>query len=164
LPRAAISGLWDTARTRIYKGGTAILLVMLTESGALAFLRDPLDTLFNTTAAIEHVLNPTSELGLFEEPITTYATSYFLIARLAARRMLANKSGVIMTATTQHSRVGIPLSGGYGPAMAAEEASLDCYPPSSHPRAFAWSVCDHRPYPRQARSRKPLRLAPRCRE
>jgi len=58
----------------------------------------------------------------FALPITTYATSYFLIARTAARRMVANKSGVIMTATTQHSRIGIPLSGGYGPAMAAEEA------------------------------------------
>jgi NAD(P)-dependent dehydrogenase (short-subunit alcohol dehydrogenase family) len=58
----------------------------------------------------------------FSLPIATYATSYFLIARLAARRMIANKSGVIMTATTQHSRMGIPLSGGYGPAMAAEEA------------------------------------------
>lgn len=58
----------------------------------------------------------------FSLPITTYATSYFLIARTAARRMVANKSGVIMTATTQHSRMGIPLSGGYGPAMAAEEA------------------------------------------
>ncbi len=36
--------------------------------------------------------------------------------------MVPNESGVIMTATTQHSRIGIPLSGGYGPAMAAEEA------------------------------------------
>ncbi len=58
----------------------------------------------------------------FSLPITTYATSYFLIARMAARRMVANRSGVILTATTQHSRMGIPLSGGYGPAMAAEEA------------------------------------------
>jgi NAD(P)-dependent dehydrogenase (short-subunit alcohol dehydrogenase family) len=58
----------------------------------------------------------------FSLPITTYATSYFLIARMAARRMVANTSGVIMTVTTQHSRMGIPLSGGYGPAMAAEEA------------------------------------------
>jgi NAD(P)-dependent dehydrogenase (short-subunit alcohol dehydrogenase family) len=58
----------------------------------------------------------------FSLPITTYATSYFLIARLAARRMVAHKSGVIMSATTQHSRMGLPLSGGYGPAMAAEEA------------------------------------------
>jgi NAD(P)-dependent dehydrogenase (short-subunit alcohol dehydrogenase family) len=59
---------------------------------------------------------------MFSLPITTYATSYFLIARAAARRMVAKGSGVIMTATTQHSRMGIPLSGGYGPAMAAEEA------------------------------------------
>jgi NAD(P)-dependent dehydrogenase (short-subunit alcohol dehydrogenase family) len=58
----------------------------------------------------------------FSLPITTYTTSYFLIARMAARRMVANRSGVIITATTQHSRMGIPLSGGYGPAMAAEEA------------------------------------------
>lgn len=58
----------------------------------------------------------------FSLPVTTYATTYFLIARLAARRMLASHSGVIMTATTQHSRMGIPLSGGYGSAMAAEEA------------------------------------------
>jgi NAD(P)-dependent dehydrogenase (short-subunit alcohol dehydrogenase family) len=67
---------------------------------------------------------PLVELDIeqFFLPITTYSTSYFLIARLAARRMVANKSGVIMTATTQHSRMGIPLSGGYGPAMAAEEA------------------------------------------
>jgi NAD(P)-dependent dehydrogenase (short-subunit alcohol dehydrogenase family) len=58
----------------------------------------------------------------FALPIATCATSYFLIARLAARRMVANRSGVILTVTTQHSRMGIPLSGGYGPAMAAEEA------------------------------------------
>jgi NAD(P)-dependent dehydrogenase (short-subunit alcohol dehydrogenase family) len=55
-------------------------------------------------------------------PITAYATSYFLTARLAARRMVPNKSGVIMTVTALHSRTGIPLVGGYGPAMAAKEA------------------------------------------
>lgn len=58
----------------------------------------------------------------FSLPITAYATSYFLTARLAARRMVANKSGVIMTVTALPSRTGIPLLGGYGPAMAAKEA------------------------------------------
>jgi NAD(P)-dependent dehydrogenase (short-subunit alcohol dehydrogenase family) len=58
----------------------------------------------------------------FSLPIATYARSYFLIARMSARRMLVNRSGVIMAATTQHSRIGMPLSGGYGPAMAAEDA------------------------------------------
>jgi NAD(P)-dependent dehydrogenase (short-subunit alcohol dehydrogenase family) len=58
----------------------------------------------------------------FSLPITTYATSYFLTARLAARRMVANKSGVIMTVTALLSRTGTPLVGGYGPAMATKEA------------------------------------------
>jgi NAD(P)-dependent dehydrogenase (short-subunit alcohol dehydrogenase family) len=58
----------------------------------------------------------------FAMPIATYTTSYFLTARMAARRMVANGSGVIMTVTALHSRTGIPLVGGYGPAMAAKEA------------------------------------------
>ncbi len=67
---------------------------------------------------------PLTELDVeqFSLPITTYATSYFLTARMAARRMVANRSGVIMTVTALHSRMGIPLVGGYGPAMAAKEA------------------------------------------
>jgi NAD(P)-dependent dehydrogenase (short-subunit alcohol dehydrogenase family) len=51
-----------------------------------------------------------------------YLKSYFLTARLAARRMIPNKSGVIMTVTALHSRMGIPLVGGYGPAQAAKES------------------------------------------
>jgi NAD(P)-dependent dehydrogenase (short-subunit alcohol dehydrogenase family) len=58
----------------------------------------------------------------FRRPILAYATSYFITARLAARRMLANGSGVIMTVTTLHARTGLPLVGGFGPAMAAKEA------------------------------------------
>jgi NAD(P)-dependent dehydrogenase (short-subunit alcohol dehydrogenase family) len=58
----------------------------------------------------------------FSLPITAYTTSYFLTARLAARRMVANKSGVIMTVTALPSRTGTSLNGGYGPAHAAKEA------------------------------------------
>jgi NAD(P)-dependent dehydrogenase (short-subunit alcohol dehydrogenase family) len=58
----------------------------------------------------------------FSLPIATYTRSYFLTARLAARRMVPNQSGVIMRVTALHSRTGIPLVGGYGPAMAAMEA------------------------------------------
>jgi NAD(P)-dependent dehydrogenase (short-subunit alcohol dehydrogenase family) len=67
---------------------------------------------------------PLAELDVeqFSLPITTLATSYFLTARLASRRMIANNSGVIMTVTATHSREGIPLVGGYGPAQAAKEA------------------------------------------
>jgi NAD(P)-dependent dehydrogenase (short-subunit alcohol dehydrogenase family) len=53
----------------------------------------------------------------FSLPIAAYTRSYFLTARLAARHMIPNKSGVIMTVTALHSRTGIPLV-----AQAAKEA------------------------------------------
>jgi NAD(P)-dependent dehydrogenase (short-subunit alcohol dehydrogenase family) len=62
------------------------------------------------------------DLDQFSLPVAAYTTSYFLTARLAARRMIPNESGVIMTATTLLSRTGAPLVGGYGPAQAAKEA------------------------------------------
>jgi len=67
---------------------------------------------------------PLAELDVeqFALPIMTYAKSYFLTSRLASRRMVAQKSGVIMTVTSIPSRTGIPLMGGVGPAMAAVEA------------------------------------------
>ena len=67
---------------------------------------------------------PMTELDLarFALPIAAYTTSYFLTARLAARRMIPRRSGVIMTVTALLSRTGVPLVGGYGPAMAAKEA------------------------------------------
>ena len=55
----------------------------------------------------------------FAGPIDAYTRSYFLTARLAARRMSQAGSGVIMRVTALHSRIGLPLVGGYGPAMAA---------------------------------------------
>lgn len=66
---------------------------------------------------------PLTELdaGLFDLA-GGYLKSYFLTARLAARRMVAKKSGVIMTVTALHSRMGIPLVGGYGPAQSAKES------------------------------------------
>jgi len=67
---------------------------------------------------------PLAELDAeqFSLAMSTYVTSYFLTARLAARRMLPTGSGVIMTVTALLSRTGIPLVGGYGPAQAAKEA------------------------------------------
>ena len=58
----------------------------------------------------------------FAIAIASYTRSYFLTARLAARRMVQNKSGVIMTITALPSRKGTPLNGGYGSAQAAKEA------------------------------------------
>jgi NAD(P)-dependent dehydrogenase (short-subunit alcohol dehydrogenase family) len=67
---------------------------------------------------------PMAEMDVdqFSMPIATYTRSYFLTARIAARWMVPNKSGVIMRVTALPARTGIPLLGGYGPAMAALEA------------------------------------------
>jgi NAD(P)-dependent dehydrogenase (short-subunit alcohol dehydrogenase family) len=62
------------------------------------------------------------DLEQFSLPIATYTRSSFLTARLAARRMVANRSGVIMTVTATISRTDTPLVGGGGPANAAVEA------------------------------------------
>ena len=87
LPRAAVSGLWDSARARAYRGGTGILLALFTEIGARAFLRDPLDTLFNTTAPIEKVLNCSSELALVEERLAA-ATNHVQRVQIAETFLL----------------------------------------------------------------------------
>ena len=67
---------------------------------------------------------PTVDLAVeqFCQPIVTHATAYFLTARAAARHMIPNKSGVLMTVTALLSRMGAPVVGGYGPAMALKEA------------------------------------------
>jgi NAD(P)-dependent dehydrogenase (short-subunit alcohol dehydrogenase family) len=64
------------------------------------------------------------DLDQFLLPIATCARSDFLTARLAARRMIPHRSGVIMTVTATTSRNGVPLVGGAGPAMAAVEALI----------------------------------------
>jgi NAD(P)-dependent dehydrogenase (short-subunit alcohol dehydrogenase family) len=67
---------------------------------------------------------PLLEMGVeqFLLPITSYTTSYLLTARMAARRMVPNKSGVILSVSALPARMGSRLNGGYGPAMAAKEA------------------------------------------
>jgi NAD(P)-dependent dehydrogenase (short-subunit alcohol dehydrogenase family) len=95
-----------------------------------------LESVMNTTGRVDISFNavgysdpsvigvPLVELDVeqFALPIATYTRSYFLTARLAARRMLPKRSGVIMTVSTLHARTGLALVGGYGPAQAAKEA------------------------------------------
>jgi NAD(P)-dependent dehydrogenase (short-subunit alcohol dehydrogenase family) len=55
----------------------------------------------------------------FALPITTYTQANFLTARHAARRMVARRSGVILTITATPSRMAFPNVGGNAPAFAA---------------------------------------------
>jgi NAD(P)-dependent dehydrogenase (short-subunit alcohol dehydrogenase family) len=58
----------------------------------------------------------------FGLPVNTYAMSHFLTARAAARRMLPNGSGVILTLTATPARMGAPFTGGMAPSWGAIEA------------------------------------------
>jgi len=55
----------------------------------------------------------------FALPITTYTQANFLTARSAARRMVAKRSGVILTITGTPGRMGFPNVGGTSPGYAA---------------------------------------------
>lgn len=74
----------------------------------------------NTT--LQGVALSNLDIEQFSLPIATYTRSYFLTSRVAARQMIQQKSGVIMTVTSTPSRIGIPLMGGVGPAMSAVES------------------------------------------
>ena len=85
-----------------------------------------IDISFNATGIPNTTLHgvPLVELGVeqFSSVIATSTRSNFLTARLAARRMVPRRSGVILTITAIPARTGIPLVGGVGSAMAAVEA------------------------------------------
>jgi NAD(P)-dependent dehydrogenase (short-subunit alcohol dehydrogenase family) len=60
----------------------------------------------------------------FTRPITTGALSQFLTGRAAARQMIQQGSGVIMSLTSGSSRGLAPMMGGTGPADAAIETFM----------------------------------------
>jgi NAD(P)-dependent dehydrogenase (short-subunit alcohol dehydrogenase family) len=57
-------------------------------------------------------------------PVTTGLRTNFLTARAAARRMVRQGAGVILTVTSGSSHASAPLMGGTGPADAATESLL----------------------------------------
>ena len=71
----------------------------------------------------------------FSLPIAAYATSYFLIARMAARRMVANQSGLIMT-VTRHSRMVSHCREATVRRWPPRNRSLECYPPNWRPQGI----------------------------
>jgi NAD(P)-dependent dehydrogenase (short-subunit alcohol dehydrogenase family) len=58
----------------------------------------------------------------FTLPVMTYTRATFLTATAAARRMVGDGSGVILTVTSVPARMAIPLMGGMTPAWGAVEA------------------------------------------
>lgn len=55
-------------------------------------------------------------------PVRTYSLSHFITARGAARHMVANRKGIILTLTATPGKVAAPLVGGMAAAWASIEA------------------------------------------
>src|SRR4029453_7725616 len=91
--------------------------------GAVAEKAGAIDISFNAISIAQALPNraPLLELSAehFALPITTYTQANFLTARSAARRMVARRSGVILTITATPSRLAFPNLGGNAPAFAA---------------------------------------------
>jgi len=91
--------------------------------GAVAEKAGAIDISFNAISIAHALPNRASLLELsaahFALPITTYTQANFLTARSAARRMVARRSGVILTITATPSRLAFPNVGGNAPAFAA---------------------------------------------
>jgi NAD(P)-dependent dehydrogenase (short-subunit alcohol dehydrogenase family) len=85
-----------------------------------------IDVSFNATGIPQQGIQgiPLTELSVdsFMLPISTYARAHFVTATAAGRRMVEQRSGVILMHTPEPARLGAPLVGGMGPAWAAMEA------------------------------------------
>jgi NAD(P)-dependent dehydrogenase (short-subunit alcohol dehydrogenase family) len=83
----------------------------------------PIDISFSAISVARGLPNRAPLLELpaehFALPIMAYTQSNFLTARSAARRMIARRSGVILTITATPSRLALPNVGGNAPAFAA---------------------------------------------
>lgn len=69
MPAAIIAGLQHTARTLTHSAGTCNVLVKFTEAGAAAFLREPIDLLFNATTSMDWLIRR-SELDSITEQLS----------------------------------------------------------------------------------------------
>lgn len=85
-----------------------------------------LDISFNAISLPQYGIQgtPLVQLSLenFQRPVHTYATSHFLTMRAAARRMVPQNSGVILTLTALPGKLSAPLVGGMAPSWAGIEA------------------------------------------
>jgi AraC-like DNA-binding protein len=71
-PNALVTGIWDHTRTLTHSGNCANVLAMFTPTGAAAFLREPIEHLFNATMPYDLEARR-SRLSLVEEQLSESA-------------------------------------------------------------------------------------------
>ena len=91
----------------------------------LASIEGQVDVSFNAIGipqkGIQGVRLTELAVDAFLRPAEIYLRSHFVTARAAARRMVAQQSGVILLHTPEPARLGLTLVGGMGPMWAALE-------------------------------------------
>lgn len=91
----------------------------------LASIQGTVDVSFNAIGIPQRGIQgiPLTELsvGAFMKPSETYLRAHFVTVRAAARRMITQRSGVILAHTPEPARMGATLVGGMGPMWAALE-------------------------------------------
>lgn len=97
-------------------------------------IEDHLKDIYDRTGHIDIHLNvigvvhlqgvPLAEMSLkdFYHPVHTYITTNFLTTTAVARYMIKNRSGVILTITTQGGKLADGVAGGFGISNAAVES------------------------------------------
>lgn len=89
VPRAAITGLWDTVRTHVHSRDHAVVIVAFTATGAAALLRQPLEELANTTTDLDAVLGRPAAWDRLHDQLAT-AASHAQRIRLVEDLLLAH--------------------------------------------------------------------------
>jgi AraC-like DNA-binding protein len=89
MPSAVVSGLQDRARKLTHSGDSRVVLVRFTETGAVAFLGEPLDLFFNATMPLESLVRR-SRLDCFEEQLAEakgHTQRFMILERLLVRQL-----------------------------------------------------------------------------
>lgn len=87
-----------------------------------------IDILFNATSMEDVQGIPFVDLPVdqFTHPIDRAVRTHFITSRAAARHMIGQRAGVIMTITATPARMAFPDCGGFGVACAAIEGFCRC--------------------------------------
>jgi NAD(P)-dependent dehydrogenase (short-subunit alcohol dehydrogenase family) len=90
---------------------------------AVAVEAGRIDVAFNAFGVMHVQGTPLLELSLedYEHPIRAYTRTHFLTSKAVARHMIARRSGVILTLSTQGARIWFPGVLGFGTACAGIE-------------------------------------------
>ncbi|MDR6968823.1 AraC-like DNA-binding protein [Flavobacterium arsenatis] len=93
LPVATFSGLRKTVRLISYEAKTSALIVLFKETGATAFLKHPLQELFEESVSLDHFF-PQSEISIMEERLaeaTNNPTRIALVEEYLCSKLTFNK-------------------------------------------------------------------------